>query len=102
MSEFLRRIRLPLLFAALVIGTLALMLGDRRPAPGDRHWLAHALLEVAAPLPKVITGPVNGIPDAWHRFAALVEVEAGNRSLRERISQLEPGKPQLRAAHVSR
>ena len=44
MSEFLRRIRLPLLFAALVLGTLALMLGDRAArARRSRTGLSHAL-----------------------------------------------------------
>lgn len=101
MSEFLRRIRLPLLFVALVIGTLALMLGDRRPAPEDRHWLAHALLEVAAPLQRVITGPVNGVRDAWRRYGALVDVETENRALRERITQLERENLQFREALVA-
>jgi rod shape-determining protein MreC len=89
MSEFLRRIRLPLLFAALVIGTLALMLGDRRPAPEDRHWAVHALLEIAAPIQKAITRPVHFVRDTWQRYLALVDLELENRELRERLARLE-------------
>jgi rod shape-determining protein MreC len=100
MSEFLRRIRLPLLFAALVMGTLALMLGDRRPAPEDRHWAVHALLEIAAPIQKAITRPVLFVRDTWRRYVALVDVEAENEELRAEIARLEHEGLQLREALV--
>lgn len=101
MSEFLRRIRLPLLFAALVFGTLALMLGDRRPAPDDRHWLTHALLEIAAPVQKAITRPVHFVRDTWQRYVALVDLETENRELRTQLSQLEQENLQFREALVA-
>jgi rod shape-determining protein MreC len=101
LSEFLRRIRLPLLFAALAFGTLALMLSDRRAAPDDRHWLTHALLEVAAPVQKAVTRPVHFVRDAWQRYVALVEVEAENRDLAARIAQLEQENLQFREALVT-
>ncbi len=100
MSEFLRRIRLPLLFAALVFGTLVLMLGDRRPAPDDRHWAVHALLEIAAPVQKAITRPVLFVRDTWQRYIALVDVEAENRELRAEIARLEQEGLQFREALV--
>jgi rod shape-determining protein MreC len=101
MSDFLRRIRLPALFAALVFGTLALMLGDRRPAPEDRHWAAHALLEIAAPVQKVITRPVHVVRDTWRRYGALVDLEAENRALREQLTELEQENLQFREALVA-
>jgi rod shape-determining protein MreC len=101
MSDFLRRIRLPALFAALVFGTLALMLGDRRPAPEDRHWAAHALLEIAAPVQKVITRPVHVVRDTWRRYGALVDLEAENRALRGQLTQLEQENLQFREALVA-
>jgi len=100
MSEFLRRIRLPLLFAALVFGTLVLMLGDRRPAPDDRHWAVHALLEIAAPVQKAITRPVVFVRDTWQRYIALVDVEAENRELRAEIARLQQEGLQFREALV--
>jgi rod shape-determining protein MreC len=100
MSEFLRRIRLPLLFAALVSGTLALMLGDRRPQRDERHWAVHALLEVAAPVQKAITRPVHFVRDSWQRYVALVDVEAENRALREQLARLEQENLQFREALV--
>ena len=100
MSEFLRRIRLPLLFAALALGTLALMLGDRRPDAGDRHWAARALLEIAAPVQKTLTRPVFFVRDTWQAYVALVDVEAENRALREQVARLEEEKLQFREALV--
>ncbi len=101
MSEFLRRIRVPLLFAALVFGTLALMLGDRRPASEERHWVARALLEIAAPVQKAITRPVYSMRDTWQRYVALVDVERENRELRDQVAQLERERLAFREALVS-
>jgi rod shape-determining protein MreC len=84
-----------------VIGTLALMLGDRRPAPEDRHWLAHALLELAAPVQKAITRPVYFVRDGWRRYVALVELGEQNQALAARLAQLEQENLQLREALVA-
>jgi rod shape-determining protein MreC len=101
MSEFLRRIRLPLLFAALLLGTLALMLGDRRAAGSDRHWAAHALLEIAAPVQKAITRPARYVRERWGRYVALVDLQAENDALRARIARLEEESLQYREALVA-
>lgn len=101
MSDFLRRIRLPLLFAALLLGTLALMLGDRRAGGGERHWGAHALLEIAAPVQKAITRPVHFVRDTWQRYVALVDLQAENEALRARIARLEEESLQFREALVT-
>jgi len=101
MSEFLRRIRLPLLFAALMLATLALMLGDRRASPRDQPWAAHALLELAAPVQKAITKPVEFVRDAWERYVALVDLQAQNRELRGELARLEEENLQYREALVA-
>jgi rod shape-determining protein MreC len=101
MSEFLRRIRLPLLFAALLLGTLALMLGDRRAEGEDRHWVTRALLEVAAPVQKAITRPVHFVRDTWRRYVALVDLQAENEALRADLARLEEENLQYREALVS-
>ena len=101
MSEFLRRIRLPLLFAALLLGTLALMLGDRRAAGDDRHWAARALLELAAPVQKAITKPVHFVRDTWQRYVALVDLQAENEALRAGLARLEEENLQYREALVT-
>ena len=101
MSEFLRRIRLPLLFAALLLGTLALMLGDRRETRGERSWLAHALLELAAPVEKAITRPVHFVRDTWERYVALVDLRAENQALQDDVTRLEEENLQYREALVA-
>lgn len=101
MSEFLRRIRLPLLFAALLLGTLALMLGDRSKAGEDRHWATRALLEAAAPVQKAITKPVHFVRDTWQRYVALVDLQAENEALRAELAQLEEENLQYREALVA-
>ena len=101
MSEFLRRVRLPLLFAALLLGTLALMLGDRGKAGEDRHWVTRALLEVAAPVQKTITRPVHFVRDTWRRYVALVDLQAENEALRAALVRLEEENLQYREALVS-
>ena len=100
MRDFLRRIRLPLLFAVLALGTLALMLGDRRNDASERHWAARGLIEIAAPVEKAITRPVFFVRDAWRAYVSLVDVEAENRVLRERVAELEDEKLQFREALV--
>jgi rod shape-determining protein MreC len=101
MSEFLRRIRLPLLFAALLLGTLALMLGDRRAAGDDRHWLSRALLELAAPVQKAVTRPVHYVGDTWRRYVALVDLRSENEALRAELARLEEENLQYREALVT-
>ena len=54
MGDFFRRIRLPLIFAALVLLTTFFMIGDQRAARGERvdaPWPLSAILEAAAPIP---------------------------------------------------
>jgi rod shape-determining protein MreC len=101
MSDFLRRIRLPLLFAALLLGTLALMLGDRGKAGDDRHWLSRALLELAAPVQKAVTRPVHFVGDTWRRYVALVDLESENEALRAELARLEEENLQYREALVT-
>jgi rod shape-determining protein MreC len=102
MSDFLRRIRLPLLFAALVIATVLLMLGGRRAARGgELPWSAHALLEAAAPLQKAITRPFELAAGVWRDYLALIGVRAENEELRARIAELEDQNSQFREALVA-
>jgi len=101
MSEFLRRIRLPLLFAALLLGTLALMLRDRGDAAEERHWAARALLELAAPVQKAITRPILFVRETWERYVALVDLHAENEALRAEVARLEEENLQYREALVT-
>ena len=103
MGELLRRIRLPLLFAGLVLLTLVSMLADRRALEEggtDHSWFGGALLEVALPVQKVLLWPVHFATDTFTRYVALVDLGAENELLRDRVVSLEEENLQFREALV--
>jgi len=104
MRDFLRRIRLPLLFAGLLLVTAVFMVGDRRALRergADRSWVSAALLELAAPVQKAVRAPVELVGGTWERYVALVEVGRENQALRERLALLEEENLQFREALVA-
>lgn len=103
MRDFLRRIRLPLIFAALVIVTTFFMIGDQRAARGERAdvpWPLSALLEAAAPVQRAVRWPFERVREAWSRYVAVVDVGRDNAALRTRVVVLEEENLQLREALV--
>ncbi len=104
MRDFLRRIRLPLLFAALVLLTTFFMIGDQRAARGERvdaPWPISLLLEAAAPVQRAIRWPIDRTRETWSRYVALVHVGDDYRALRSRLTELEEENLQLREALVA-
>jgi rod shape-determining protein MreC len=104
MGDFLRRIRLPLLFAGLLLATVVLMMGDRRALRErgmDPSWLSAALLELAAPVQRVVRAPWAFATSRWSRYVALVDVEQENEELRRQLAWLEEEILQLREALVA-
>lgn len=103
MSDFLRRIRLPLIFAALVLLTTFFMIGDQRAARGERidaPWPLSALLEAAVPVQRALRWPVERTREAWSRYLALVGVGQENGALRRELAALAEENLQLREALV--
>ena len=91
MREFLVRLRLPLLFATLLILTLSSMVVDRRVSEEggrDHSWWTGILLEIAVPIQKVLTAPIQMTSDVWSRYVALVDVGRENETLRTRATAL--------------
>lgn len=104
MGDFFRRIRLPLLFAALLLLTLVLMLGNRRALRegGEDHGrLVGGFLELSARTQEAVTGPVDWVGGIWSGYVALVEVRRENEALRERVAELEERNLQFREALVA-
>ena len=102
MSDFLRRIRLPLLFTGLLLLTLIFMVRDRVPVPGEElPWPQSALLEVTAPIQKLLTRPAEWLGEVWTGYIALVDVRTENAGLEQRIADLEEENLQYREALVA-
>ena len=103
MGDFFRRIRLPLIFAALVLLTTFFMIGDQRAARGERvdaPWPLSAILEATAPLQRAVRWPFERIGHGWQEYIALIEVGRENATLRGRVVALEEENLQLREALV--
>jgi rod shape-determining protein MreC len=102
MRDFLRRLRLPLLFAALLLLTLLSILGARGDGrEGDApSWAPDALIEIAAPVQRAIALPAVLLGDAWTRYIALVDLRSENEVLRRTVSRLEGENLQFREALV--
>ena len=104
MGDFLRRIRLPLLFAGLLLLTLVLMLQDRdgrAGATGGATALPNSIFEVAAPLQKALASPVDWLGETWANYVALVDLRDENQALLGRIIELEEENLQFREALVA-
>ncbi len=123
MGDFLRRIRLPLLFAGLLLLTLVLMLQDRgSPARGTAPVgpesdgspsaaappleptgsdLPNSIFEIAAPVQKALASPVDWLGETWANYVALVDLRLENDELMGRLAELEEENLQFREALVA-
>ncbi len=102
MNDFLRTIRLPLLFAGLLLLTLIFMLGDREPAPGEEApWLQSVMLEITGPIQSLFTRPAEWLGEVWTGYIALVDVNQENERLLEQLALLEEENLQYREALVA-
>ena len=97
------RLRIPLLLLLLVALALLAIASDRRAlARGSRDsgWLGGFFLEVAAPIQKALSAPVDGVRSAWGNYVALLDLRDENERLRERVAQLQEENLQFREALV--
>ena len=64
MPDLLKRIGAPLIVAFLILLTIVSMVGGRR-SPGDAQgelpWWQAVVLEITAPIERVISAPINGV-----------------------------------------
>jgi len=103
LRALIERLRVPLLLLLLVALALLAIASDRRAlARGDREsgWWRGVLLELAAPVQKALTAPVDGTRNAWSHYVALRGVRQENERLHERLAQLEEENLQFREALV--
>ena len=88
MGEWLKRLGVPLVVAILFLMTVASMVGDRRAlAEGGRElpWWQATILEVTAPIVRIVSAPFDGIRSFFESYVDLIGVRAESRRLRRRI-----------------
>lgn len=104
MPDFLKRMRAPIAFVALTLFATAAMVSHRTAlGEGGRElpWWQAMLLEVAAPLQKLVAAPVDAIASVWGNYVDLIDVREENDQLRERVAELEEETLQYREALVA-
>jgi rod shape-determining protein MreC len=104
MREFLQRLRLPLLFAGLAVIASISMFADQRALQAggrDLSWWSGGLLEIAAPVQRVLTAPIDLVRGVWRNYVSLLDVRAENEALHHQVAELEEQSLQLREALIS-
>jgi len=104
MRDLLYRLRVPLLFVALVGLTATTMLADRRSLPAgakDLPLLSGALLDVAVPVQAALSAPFDFVRGVFRRYVALTDLRTENEQLRSRVAQLEEENLQYREALIA-
>ena len=104
MAEFRSRTPLTALLVGLVAFAVVAMVVDRRsmrePDRQRSGWRG-VVLDIAAPVEKVIALPFESLREGWRRYASLVDVEENNQTLRSQLAVLEEENLQLREALVA-
>lgn len=104
MIEFRSRVPVSALVAVLIAVALVAMVVDRRAflgGDGDLSRVPGAILDLAAPVQKMIALPLGVTRDAWTHYVSLVDVEQENIDLRGRLAALQEENLQLREALVA-
>jgi rod shape-determining protein MreC len=104
MREFLRRLGVPLLFVGLVLLCLVSMSVDRRDlreGGRDLPWWSGAVLDIAVPIQKGVTTPVEVVRRVFRDYVALLDLRAENQRLHEELVRLGEENLQLQEALVA-
>jgi rod shape-determining protein MreC len=104
MRDILSRLRVPILFGAILLLALVSMHADRlarESGPGALGPARGLVLEITVPIQKMIAAPVDLVRDTWHRYVALVDLQSENDALRAQVAALEEENLQYREALVA-
>lgn len=104
MPDLLKRLGAPLIITFLILLTVVSMVMDRRSPRDERSelpWWQAVVLEVAAPVERVVSAPIDGVKDFFEAYVDLLGVRAENRQLQRRIAEIESENLQFREALVS-
>ena len=104
MVEAQNRIRLSLLVALLLaVATVSMVVDRRALRSGGRElptWLG-PVLDVAVPVQRIVTWPVELVRRGWLRYAALLHVRDENAFLRGELFRTQEENIQLREALIA-
>jgi rod shape-determining protein MreC len=103
MTDNRSRIAIALVVAALAGSALVSMVVDRRSFARGRElsWWSGAVLDLAVPVQKMVSTPVDFARDTIQDYVALLSVRRENETLRGRIASVEEENLQLREALVA-
>jgi rod shape-determining protein MreC len=105
MAEYRNRTPVTALVVGLVAFAVIAMVVDRRSVPGGpEHELSGwsgAILNIAAPVQKMIALPLDLTQNAWRHYVSLIDASDTNAALRARLVALEEENLQLREALVA-
>ena len=100
----MKRLAAPLVVVFLVLLTVVSMVGDRRARETggrDLPWWQASLLEITAPIERLVSAPFDATRDFYDGYVDLIGVRAENRRLRRRIAEIESENLQFREALVA-
>jgi rod shape-determining protein MreC len=103
MRELFERLRVPLMLVLLATLSLVVVASDRRAmsrGPQEHGFLPGVLIEIAAPVQKVLSLPAELARSGWGRYVALLEVRDDNERLAAKVAALEEENLQYREALV--
>ena len=103
MRELFERLRVPLMLVLLATLSLVVVASDRRAMSSgaqEHGFLPGALIEVAAPVQKLLSLPAELARSGWGRYVALLEVRDDNERLAAKVAALEEENLQYREALV--
>ena len=104
MPEFRSGLSQSLLLAALVavaVLSMAVDGGRETGEGGEMSWFTGAILDVAAPVQKVLAMPVDFVRETFIDYVDLLMVREENSELRARVAALDEEHLQLREALVA-
>jgi len=104
LGDLLKRLAAPLAVVGVILLAIVSMVSDRRAlADGGRElpWWQATLLEVTAPIERVVSAPIDGVRSFYESYVDLIGVRAENRRLTRRIAEVESENLQFREALVA-
>jgi rod shape-determining protein MreC len=104
MADYHNRTPVTALVAGLVAFAVVAMVVDRRSMLSPDRELSGwsgAVLDIAAPVQRMIALPLEFVQDTWRHYVSILEVGERNAELNSRLAMLEEENLQLREALVA-